>query len=65
MSEVLGVALIIILCMKAIAVHNPIHKRLKPGKLNGALSERKVAVRGLKTNGEMILAKELIPDMHP
>lgn len=72
------------------------HMILKPGKLNGASSDRNKAawmaeeivilnldtlicskffffgfsifdipVRGLKINGETMLAKELMPEMHP
>lgn len=38
---------------------------LKPGKLNGAPSDRNKAVSGLNINGEIMLAKELMPEMHP
>lgn len=79
--------------VKALTDANPTHMILKPGKWNGALSERNKAgkqfgfisfdsstgliiffstkmkshspVKGEKIKGEMTLAKELRPEMHP
>lgn len=41
------------------------HTILKPGKLNGARSDRNKAVRGEKARGDITFAKEHMPEMHP
>jgi hypothetical protein len=46
-------------------VQKPAHKILKPLKLKGSVSERNHAVKGVKMRGPNMLAKELIPDIHP
>jgi len=46
-------------------VQKPAHKILKPLKLKGSVSERNHAVKGVKMRGLNMLAKELIPDIHP
>jgi hypothetical protein len=38
---------------------------LKPLNLNGAVSERTHAVRGVKISGANMLANELMPDIQP
>lgn len=53
------------LSAKAVSDANPQHIRLKPLKSNGALSDRNKAVRGVKASGDMMLANELMPVIHP
>lgn len=60
-----GGARIIRLRKNAVISVSPRHIRLNPGKLNGASSDRNKAVSGLKINGDMMLAAEVIPERHP
>lgn len=53
------------LSRKAVSDANPQHIRLKPLKSNGAVSDRNRAVKGVKARGDMMLANELMPVMHP
>jgi hypothetical protein len=58
-------ARILMLIMKAMSVQKPAHMILKPLNLNGAVSERTHAVRGVKISGANMLANELMPDIQP